>query len=419
MSSIKGRLSRLKALGLVKASEIRAEAGDRSHGPAPAERETFLPGWDKIAPHTFTRTLATGLALDGGTEACFESSHFSNQRLRRKKGLGPEPPVSLPFERLSFFDLETTGLSGGTGTIAFLAAVGFFEGGDFLVTQVFMDDFPGEPAFLDFAINLLAQRPHLVTYNGAAFDVPLLRTRCIMNGIQVPEFRHIDVLQTTRRLWRRTLGSCSLQALEAGVLGEGRVDDVPGFLIPRLWLEYSGSPGETDRNSLSSMGKVVEHNALDVKSLARLLLRVEGIMEDPLSRWAGEKVYAPHLSLELIAAGRTEEGFALLEDAGANGDERALWTLARLYRRAREFEAYARIVEAMSDQWVESCVEKAKYQEHLRKDPAAALACAEKALAMLGSATRSPASGIGIREALEKRKARLESKRRAWGSDRP
>jgi hypothetical protein len=410
LSTIKGRLSRLKALGLVKASEIGADTKDRLRKPEPAERGIFLPGWDKIASHTFTRTLETGFRLDGERKGCFESTHFSNQWLRRKKGLAPEPAASLPFADLSFFDLETTGLSGGTGTIAFLAAVGFFEGGDFLITQVFMDDFPGEPSFLDFSINLLAQRPHLVTYNGAAFDLPLLRTRCVMNGIRVPEFRHIDVLHATRRLWRRTLGSCSLQAMEAGVLGEGREDDVPGFLIPRLWLEYSGSSAEGARDSLPLMGKVVDHNALDVKSLARLLLRIEGIMKEPLSRWAGEKVYAPQLSLELIAAGRPEEGFALLEDAGSSGDEGALWTLARLYRRAKDFEAYARVVEAMDDSTIESCIEKAKYHEHMRKDPAAALACAEKALGILGLAGQMPGYRIGIREALERRKARLISK---------
>jgi len=198
--------------------------------------------------------------------------------------------------------------------------------------------------------------------------------------------------------------------MEAGVLGEGREDDIPGFLIPRLWLEYSGSSAEGDRDSLPLMAKVVDHNALDVKSLARLLLRIDGIMEEPLSRWAGEKVYATHLSLELIAAGRLEEGFALLEDAGASGDEGALWTLARLYRRAKEFDAYARVVEAMDDHFVESCVEKAKYHEHLRRDPAAALACAEKAFGILGSAGQTLDVSIGIKEALERRKARLISK---------
>lgn len=410
MSSMKGRLSRLKELGLVKASAIEgrpmASRVDRVQLSS-KERLAFLPGWERIAPHTFTRVLETGLRLEEKTGGYFEATHFSNQRLRLKKGLDPEPFASLPFESLSFFDLETTGLSGGTGTVAFLAAIGFFQGGEFLVTQVFMSDYPGEPSFLDYTVNLLSERPHLVTYNGAAFDLPLLRTRCIMNAIAVGEFRHIDLLQTSRRFWRRTIGSCSLRSMEEEVLGEGRVDDIPGFLIPRLWLEYSGSRGGATKESLDFMEKVANHNALDVRSLARLFLRVEGIMAEPLARWAKDRVYAPHLSLELVAAGRSGEGLALLEEAGADGDEAALRVLARLYRGKKDFEAYRRVVEAMDERDIESCVEKAKYYEHMRKDPAMALALAEKALSLLGVAGQARNNRSRLRERLEKRRARL------------
>ena len=408
MSTIKGRLSRIKSLGLVKASEISGGPRERA---ASGERESFLPGWEKIAAHTFTRTIATGFGLAEDDDYSFESAHFANQNLRRKKGLAPELSFIVPFDRLSFFDLETTGLSGGTGTVAFLAAIGFFEGRDFLITQVFMDDFPGEPSFLDFTVKLLAERPHLVTYNGAAFDLPLLRTRCIMNAIPVPELRHIDALQTSRRFWRRTMGSCSLQALEAGVLGEEREDDVPGFLIPRLWLDYSKSGRAPGKEALVAMGKVAYHNALDVRSLARLFLKMEGIMKEPLSRWACERVYASHIALELIAAERKEEGYRLLEDAGSSDDRQALYILARLYRRSRDLDAYTKVVQTLDDECIESCIEKAKYHEHLKKDPVAALVFAEKALTLLESAEEKERLKIRLKEALEKRKTRLIRKR--------
>lgn len=412
MPTIKGRLSRLKELGLMKASEFEAGTQNpRSKPSRPIAAEDrgdggFLPGWDWIAPHGFTRTVETGLSLGGASDGRFDASHFANAALRRKKGLDPLPDEELPYGSLSFFDLETTGLSGGTGTIAFLAAIGFFEGGDFLITQVFIDDFPGEPSFLDFTVNLLAERPRLVTYNGAAFDLPLLRTRCVMNAVHLPDFTHIDALHISRRFWRRTLGSCSLQALEAGLLGEPREDDVPGFLIPRLWLEYSGSAGAMGGDSLEAMEKVVGHNLRDVRSLAKLFMRIEGIMAEPEKRWAEERVHAPRLAFELIAAGRREEGIGVLEEAGSRGDGAALRCLARLYRKAGEEEACGRIVALMKGRSVEDCVEMAKYHEHLEKDWAAALRCTEKAIELLGRDFR----GGDIAEALERRSIRLERK---------
>jgi len=424
---MKGRLSRLKEMGLIKASEIgsrpeKPEKLERLKRPVRKEKSGFLPGWERIAPHTYTRTVETGFSLDENRGDCFEESHFANQRLRRKKGLVPAPLTAIPLSRLSFFDLETTGLSGGAGTIAFLAAVGFFEGGSFLVTQVFIDDFPGEPAFLDFTVNLLAGHPYLVTYNGAAFDLPLLRTRCIMNAVPVPEFGHIDLLHMSRKFWRKTFGSCSLQAMELAVLGEGREDDVPGFLIPRLWLAYSGAAvADVDalEASLAAMGKVADHNLLDVRSLARLFLRVEGIMKEPCVRWESERVYVPHLAMELMAADRSEEGYALLEEGAAAGDHGALKLLFRFYKRAGDMEACGRVIAAMDENSVEGCVEKAKFHEHSRRDPGTALVYAEKAKTILEAEVAkeaearnpsAPKTDSPEHEALEKRRARLMRK---------
>jgi len=416
---MKGRLSRLRELGLLKASEMGMPGlepysrpdgrpgGRQGRKPAVPGREDFLPGWDRIAPHTYARTMETGLFLEGSGEDGFDSAHFANQRLRQRRGLDPEAPGSIPYNGLSFFDLETTGLSGGTGTIAFLAAVGYFEANRFFVTQVFIDDFPGEPAFLDFTINTLAERPRLVTYNGAAFDLPLLRTRCVMNSVPVPEFTHIDALHFSRRLWRRTLGSCSLQALEANVLGEAREEDVPGFLIPRLWLEYSGSTGNPGGESLAAMERVARHNALDVRSLARLFLRIEGVMKEPVRRWADERVNSHNLAMELVAAGRREEGFAILEEDGSGGNQAALRQLARLYRRSGKMDDYERVVGAMDFDSAEGCIEMAKFHEHVKRDAKTALAFAERALLLSGS---RGGIAIGDEEALGKRLRRLRGK---------
>src|SRR5215467_2364315 len=51
--------------------------------------------------------------------------------------------------RVVYFDIETTGLSGGAGTIAFLACCGWFEDDGFTVRQFFLSGPGGEHAMLD------------------------------------------------------------------------------------------------------------------------------------------------------------------------------------------------------------------------------------------------------------------------------
>ncbi|MCE1195139.1 ribonuclease H-like domain-containing protein [bacterium] len=436
MPSLKGRISRLKSLGLVKASEIGAgepaapgvPASAESSSPAPGappalsrrgkasppERGRFLPGWDRISPYLYVRTVSANFSLGEAQAPFFHPAHFERHFLPPSFEAPRAPEVCVPLEGLSFFDLETTGLSGGTGTIAFLAAVGYFDGAEFLVTQAFIDDFPGEPGFLEYVSGLLARRPHVVTYNGAAFDLPLLRTRCIMNAVAVPELAHTDVLKAARRLWRKTLGNCSLQAMEGAVLGEERVGDIPGFLIPGLWLEYSAS-GAGGADTLESMGRIAQHNAMDVGSLARLLLRVERIMLEPERRWAADRVFAPRLASELMALGRDDEGLSVLEASGAEGDQDALLLLARIRRRRREFDAYGRAVFAMDGDSLLGLVERAKVLEHLRRDYRGALECAERASGILcgGGGTRNGVKSSRRYEALEgleRRRERLAKK---------
>ena len=52
-------------------------------------------------------------------------------------------------DRVVFFDIETTGLSGGAGTLAFLVGCGWFEDEGFRVRQFFLLVRRGERAMLD------------------------------------------------------------------------------------------------------------------------------------------------------------------------------------------------------------------------------------------------------------------------------
>ncbi|MCX7655619.1 MAG: ribonuclease H-like domain-containing protein, partial [Treponemataceae bacterium] len=180
-----------------------------------------------------------------------------------------------------FFDLETTGLSGGAGTIIFLAAFGdVLSDGSLRITQYILEDFPGEYAFLEAIHQELVQRQKegkiLVTYNGKCFDLPLLRSRGSMHRLVFPELDHIDLLYPARLLWKREQGPCSLAALEDRLLHRPRENDIPGELAPLYWFHFLKS------GDISGLLQVAIHNQRDVETLYYLCLRVALILLNPL-----------------------------------------------------------------------------------------------------------------------------------------
>jgi len=88
-----------------------------------------------------------------------------------------------------FFDTETTGLSGGAGTLAFLTGCGWFEPEGFRVRQWLLLSQAGEPAMLAALGRVVDDTTLLVSYNGRSFDVPLMNMRWAFHRQQNP-FEH-------------------------------------------------------------------------------------------------------------------------------------------------------------------------------------------------------------------------------------
>ena len=182
--------------------------------------------------------------------------------------------------RFAFLDTETSGLSGGTGTYAFMVGVGCYGDQGFRLAQFFMRDPVEEPALLQALSDFLQGLEGLVTFNGKAFDVPLLNTRYTLNGMPSPLARmaHVDLLALARRLWRRRLASRALGCLETHILEITRTqEDVPGWYIPQMYFEYLRTG---DARPLKG---IFYHNAMDILSLAALLNHVAHLLDDPLS----------------------------------------------------------------------------------------------------------------------------------------
>ena len=91
--------------------------------------------------------------------------------------LSGDPEFSgLDLSTSLIIDLETTGLSGGTGTIPFNIGMGYYSGDKFWVRQYFL----GEPAAEERMIQDLTKFfkemdfQSIITYNGKAFDLSLI-----------------------------------------------------------------------------------------------------------------------------------------------------------------------------------------------------------------------------------------------------
>jgi uncharacterized protein YprB with RNaseH-like and TPR domain len=162
-------------------------------------------------------------------------------------------------------DIEAVTVASGH-LAAFLVGVGTCGGTELLLEQFLLADVAGERAMLE-AVAARARRAPLLTYNGRGFDMRVLASRCVANGLHpavIEPRSHDDLLAATRRHFRHRLRSCTLAEVEAAVLGVFREDDVSGHEGPGrycVWLR--GAPAHV-------MSGVVSHNRMDVVSTALL-----------------------------------------------------------------------------------------------------------------------------------------------------
>ncbi|CAN0467524.1 unnamed protein product, partial [Phaeothamnion confervicola] len=117
-----------------------------------------------------------------------------------------------------YIDTETTGLSGGTGTYAFLVGLAYFcdEGRELIVEQLMMREHCEEKAMLEYLRERVEKSEGLVSFNGKSFDGPLLDTRFCLNRqrMRLEDETHLDLLPLSRRLWSKALPDCRLETLE-------------------------------------------------------------------------------------------------------------------------------------------------------------------------------------------------------------
>lgn len=260
----------------------------------------------------------------------------------------------LDTSRPLFFDTETTGLMGGTGTIAFLLGTAHvLDDGRFVVTQLHLPSPAHERPMLEWLSAQLARATVLISFNGKSFDWPLLRARFVMNRMAPPrELPHVDLLHCARRVFRHHLDELTLGSLERRVLDVHRRGDIDGAQIPPAWFDFL----RTGR--VATLGRVLAHNERDVRSMVDLVQRL-------IAAWEERHPLLPPTALGLaqvaMRSGDEPRALRFLERAQAGVTASQAWSLrAEVHRRrGRWVEAVEALHQALA-----GCAEPAPL--HLR-----------------------------------------------------
>ena len=325
---------------------------------------------------------------------------------------GKQHPYALSQdEKVIFYDTETTGLK-GTGTHIFLNGLLEDTGESFLLTQYVLADPSNEAAFL-FESTFWKRSSTIVSYNGKSFDWPQLETRWTLNKPHLPPLklqRHVDLLHSSKRLWRNDLEAMKLTKVEAEKLGFVRIGDIPGHLAPIIYFDAVKSGNAT------SLMKVLKHNEWDLLSLITLYIHLtkllfEGVEESSITKtnigkWYGDLKYEELSKQHLLQV--TEE-FKEADGAIAH------YYLALHYKKEKQTIKALTSFEIASQHTTARMRENAFLNmaiiyEHEVKDYAAALTMTYAGMAIAQADPQQTKAKINRLNKWEIRKQRLENK---------
>lgn len=273
-----------------------------------------------------------------------------------------------------YLDTETTGLAGGTGTVAFLVGLAYWDGPSLVLEQLLVRALGQEAPVLERVRERIAAASMLVTFNGKSFDMPLLRTRFVMARAEAPrEPPHLDLLHVARRIHgsARFGGGCRLVEIESRVLGFERQGDIESADVGAAYWHFLRT------GDARAIGSVAEHNAWDVTTMAALV----GVYGEPLGHEGFDADDLAGVARTLRRAGSIERAQvaadAALDRARTTGALRVRAEIAKARGdRARALADFEALVGMCDDACAR--LQLAKLYEHYVKDPARALTLVEQ-----------------------------------------
>jgi hypothetical protein len=384
LDELRDRIARI--VGRAPAPAPRA---DPSHGELPFVREHTPHG-----PLYVRRERAVPAARVGRVPLV--AARDADAALLALLALDPALSGCDP-RRALFLDTETTGLAGGTGTVPFLLGLAWWDedAGAFLVEQALLRRLGEEAPILALLSERIARASMIITFNGKAFDMPLLRARYVMNRLPAPsEPPHLDLVHVARRIHKTRLRTRTLVAIEGEILGRERIGDVAGGDIVATYAHFLRTGDE------EALLGVVEHNAADVLAMVALVGLYGERLEPAYGPSALDGADLAGVARTLRQAGALDLAAELAEVAVARGGgaeaRRARGDIAKARGdKARALADYEALAAEVDDPAVR--LELAKLYEHHVRSFAQALALVEQ--------------GTGeANEAALKRKSRLEKK---------
>lgn len=209
--------------------------------------------------------IASGLDISGDILACLSQDETFRE---------------LDLSTALFIDLETTGLSGGSGVVPFNVGMGYYRDDKFVVGQYFLGEMAEEERMIQELAEFFKEMDFqsVVTYNGKSFDIPLLETRFILQRqpFLLSGLPHLDFLFPARRLWSHKYESCRLFHLALNVVQTGRTEDIPSAEIPWRYFQY------LQTGNYDLIEPILYHNQEDILSLLGLvIIGAQIFSEDP------------------------------------------------------------------------------------------------------------------------------------------
>lgn len=301
MSKLKGKLSRLKSAGPVSSQKRKSPEPVTENEPSKQEKiSDFRSRMKNLGRGKARRKKPKAVVVQNLAGEIWESPWGKIRRVVKRYPLthchGNQPvgeALSARREMLArvaldetmldtavdgmlFLDTETTGLAGGTGTVAFLIGLGYFEDDAFVLEQLLLPRLGEEAPMLAYVAERMRLASMLVTYNGKSYDMPLIRNRWVLNRVKAAdEIAHLDLLHCCRRVYGAMLEQMRLVNMEEEVLSFERVDDVPGFMIPGIFFQFL-KDGEGQ-----SLDPILEHNEYDILALAAMVGVLNHDLEAP------------------------------------------------------------------------------------------------------------------------------------------
>lgn len=259
---------------MMKKTPAKVEKPKVEKPPAPS----YSKLWEQAGLTRIDNDFGTVFKYEKTYDKSYEHGHYTLGAIDDVLVQWEEAAFSHPYaatteETLVFFDTETTGLK-GAGTYIFLLGFLMMRTHDVVLTQYVLAD-PAHEAALLFESKLWQRDTTIVSYNGKSFDWPQLQTRWTFNQHVIPPLkspRHIDLLHSSRRLWKNDVVRMKLKQVEEEKLGFVRQHDIPGHLAPIIYMDAikSGEP--------SALMKVLQHNEWDLLSLITLYVHSTSVL---------------------------------------------------------------------------------------------------------------------------------------------